>query len=250
MNDRVNIHEVAKKVAHTLASASEAPEGGALVSLPYIYPSGAFAVAHIASDNNRDVFFITDYGMGYEEAFLAGAGSTFARTARRIAKKKNVKFDGNQLFLSVVPKEQIVAAVIAVSDASVEAARHAIETHATQRADEMREALLDRLSGVVPRKRLHVDAELSGFSSHKWKVDILAEPKSQKRIAIDIVSPGHANSLTSTYTKFSDIAQSNNAPRRVSVLRSQAQKDAIKLLSRVSIVKPMDAKASEILFAA
>ena len=64
---------------------------GSFIRTPLLYPSGSTVVVQVAQGEGR--FFVSDFGLGYQESDLYGAGAFYVRHARPIAENAGVGFD-------------------------------------------------------------------------------------------------------------------------------------------------------------
>src|SRR5262245_53337013 len=84
ISERPKLKDVVDAVAREIAAA-EHRAGGSYVRTPLLYPGGANVVVRIEQGDGR--FFVSDIGLGHQEAELMGAGSMYAKPARIIAEE-------------------------------------------------------------------------------------------------------------------------------------------------------------------
>src|ERR1700730_15333242 len=96
--------ELIENVARQLV-ATEHDLGGAFIRMPLLYPSGSTVVVRVAQGDGR--YFVSDYGLGHQEAGLQGAAPLFMRHARPIADAAAVGFDNQAFFIIEASREQL-----------------------------------------------------------------------------------------------------------------------------------------------
>jgi hypothetical protein len=218
---------VAQNVARSLASCS----GGALsahINTPLLFPSGSSVVIRI--DDLGPSFFVTDMGMGFQEAELMGAPRTFKNHAETIAERAGVGFDREAFFMAHATRDQLVGVVTTIANCSLEAAVLTAFKIAEDRADNAAEILQERLTQLFSPALVAKDAEVIGASATPWKVAAIVR-KGDHTSLFDVVSP-HPNSVAAAVTKFVDIAELPNPPKRIAVVR-----DRSKLGTRLTVLQ-------------
>src|SRR3954463_9210021 len=88
--------ELVESIAREIV-ATEHHVGGSFIRTPLLYPSGATVVVRIEQGDNK--YFVSDFGLGYQETDLYGAGAFYTRHARPIAEKAGVGFDNQAFFV-------------------------------------------------------------------------------------------------------------------------------------------------------
>ncbi|MBN9585089.1 MAG: hypothetical protein BGN84_15745 [Afipia sp. 62-7] len=187
---------------------------GSLVSMPVMYPSGASVVLEITSQKDR--FFISDRGGGFQEAEYMGAGRTYAREAERIAHDSGIRFDGRDMFIMEVAIEAISSALIVVANCSQQAASISAMRAAERVYRDAKEILITRLEHVYRKETIIKDAKIIGASNHNWPVAALVRTEGRP-VVFDAVS-AHYNSVVSTAAKFHDLARLEGTPKRIAVV--------------------------------
>lgn len=114
--------QIAEAVGRTLSSRQFGET--TIISLPVMYPSGAFAGVHVTVSGDR--CYVSDAAIGMREAEVAGVGDFFDGTARTAAEWFGVGYDGASIFAASAPLSRIEGAVIAVANASSRAVTHAL----------------------------------------------------------------------------------------------------------------------------
>lgn len=209
---------VSKQLARGFRSAA-----GAFVETPLLYPGGSHVVVQL-SEPAPGVFLVSDRGYAAMEAELIGAPRrTFRRTAETVARRMGVAFDKQMLFVAEVQEGALTGAVVAVANASKEAADLTAMRMHEDVAEDRKTAVLDRLRSVFGDEAVAADAEITGASGRHWKVD--ARVQAQNRglplpvfgPAVFVIVGPHANSVYRGVAAFGDLAELDGAPTRVAV---------------------------------
>jgi hypothetical protein len=187
---------------------------GSLISMPVTYPSGASVVLEITSQ--RDRYFVSDRGGGFQEAEYMGAARAYSREAERIAQDSGIRFDGRDMFVAEVAVDSISGALIVVANCSQQAAALAAMRAAERVYRDAKEVLIERLGRVYRSEEIITDAKVIGGSNHKWPVTALVR-RDGRPVVFDAVS-AHYNSVVSTAAKFHDLARLDGGPKRVAVV--------------------------------
>lgn len=217
------IEDVAREIV-----ATEHHTSGSFIRTPLLYPSGATVVVRIEQGNDR--YFVSDWGLGYQETDLYGAGPFYVRHARTIAEKANIGFDNQAFFVVEATKAQLPGAVIAIGNCSQEAAIRAADALAEKNFEDSKERLYERLVHVFAREFSASDnvvrknVRFIGHSTTDWPIATLVQlPRSRKPTIFEPVTKHH-NSVAHATMKFSDIARLGvEAPNRVAVIRKKSE---------------------------
>jgi hypothetical protein len=221
---RAYIDTVAKELV-----ATEHDTNGSFIRTPVVYPSGALVVVRVhGADEAR--FFVSDWGLGYQEADLSGSGSFYTRHARTIAEKAGVGFDNQAFFVMEASREQLVGAVVTIANCSQEAAIRALDALAEKTFEDTKERLYERLVSVFQKKVgptprvVTKNVRVAGYSSTEWPVaTIVRLPGSAKPTIFEPVTKHH-HSVASASMKFNDIARLGaEAPNRVAVVHNKKE---------------------------
>ncbi len=224
--------DAVEKVSRQLVSVQHS-HGFSLVSTPLLYPGGSSVVIRIMNDGAS--FFVTDYSMGYAEAEMMGASPIFARHARIVAERVGVGFDNHAFFVMRVPSEKLAAAIVIVANCSQETVYIAAHKAAERRATDDAEALYQRLITVFSPNAVARNVEIEGLSQTKWTVANLVREDGARTIFEPVSN--HHTSVFAVTTKFHDIAQLEDAPRRIAVVRNKSDlKTWLGVLSQASNV--------------
>lgn len=220
--------------------------GGCMMRLPLLYPSGSNVIVRV--DGDKDRFFVSDAGFGYQEAEFMGASLIYTRHGRSIAENAGVRFDNQAFFVVEAEREQVPGAVVTIANCSHEAAALAAYKLAERRSVDETEALYDRLIHIFPRDRVTKHAEIVGSSMTKWPIATMVTIPTASRLAIfEPVTKYHA-SVVNAAAKFHDIARLQDPPARIAVIRKKAEFGPwLGLLSQAADV--IDAEVSDATFA-
>ena len=208
--------DVVQAAASRLVSCRGVGESS-YVTTPLIYPSGSYIVVRV--DRHGNDFFVTDFGMGFEEASECGAERTFRKISKSVAERIGVQFDGHTFFEVEVTEGQLSGAISAIANASLEAVTLTYMKTADQAHRDENAMLHDRLVSLFTAKFVARDVEILGGSNTKWHVSSLVSIEGTMT-AFEAVSKHHI-SVVSTAAKFGDIARSDPAPARVAVVNSK-----------------------------
>jgi len=153
------VDAVAKEIVTTehFGSAS-------LIKVPLMYPSGATAVVQIT--HAKDRFFVTDMGMGHQEAEMIGASILYNNRAKPLAEHFGIRFDNQAFFVAEASRDQLASAVTIVANCSTEAASMSALKAAERRFEEDSDILYRRLVRVFDKAEIVRDAEFVGSSTH------------------------------------------------------------------------------------
>src|SRR5260221_3166411 len=140
--------ELIETVAKALV-ATEHDKSGSFIRTPLIYPSGALVVVRVHHAND-DRYFVSDWGLGYQESDLAGAANFYTRHAKTIAEKAGVGFDNQAFFVMEAARDQLVGAIVTIANCSQEASIRAMDALAEKTFEDSKERLYERLVSTFP----------------------------------------------------------------------------------------------------
>lgn len=192
--------------------------GSSFISTPLLYPSGATVVVRI--DDGHPTFFVSDFGMGYNEAEMMGGGNIYSRHARTVADIAGVGFDNQAFFVIQASREQLPGAVVTIANCSQEAVAIVAHRIAERRISDESEFLYQRLESLFSPKAVTRDAEIVGASNTKWPVAALVQLGRRGAIFEPVVN--HRTSVVTAAAKFHDIARLEHSPARVAVVHKKA----------------------------
>jgi hypothetical protein len=221
---QVNAHpdftRLVDSVAREIVSTTHRHDGS-LISTPLLYPNGSSVVAKVVTAGEQ--YFVSDMGLGYQEADMMGAGNIYSRHARIIAENAGVRFDNQAFFILEVSREQLPSAVVTVANCSQEAVIIAAFRLAERRTVDDAERLYERLVGVFSRPRVARDAEIPGASSTRWPVTALVRPEGRGRMAVFEPVRRHHNSIAHASMKFQDLKALEQPPHRIAVVHRKSE---------------------------
>jgi hypothetical protein len=190
---------------------------GSIIKTPIIYPSGASTVVQITQHGDR--FFVTDMGLGHQEAEMIGASTLYVNSAKSLAQHYGILFDNHAFFVAEASREQLAGAVTVVANCSSEAAALAAYRAAERKFEEDTDVLYRKLTLVFSKSEVERDVEFAGSSTHRWRIATIVHHGS--RIALFEPVSKHPVSVVTTAAKFHDIARLDNPPGRISVVKKK-----------------------------
>lgn len=182
-----------------------------------MYPSGGMVLVKI--EGGPENYFVSDYGMGYEESEMMGASGLFSRHAKAIADQAGVGFDQHSFFVIEVPKDRLVGAVATIANCSQEAVTIAYYKLLEQKAKAESVNLFERLVKIFPQNSVSKDVQIFGSSQTPHTVDAIV--KLEKSVAVFDVAVPFPTSISSVVMKFHDIARLEKPPQRIVVVRKK-----------------------------
>lgn len=216
--DQRHYNDLAERIARDVV-AIRSEQSSTLVSMPILYPSGSSVVIEVS--NYGDDYFITDMGMGHQEADMMGGSRIFTQTAKVVAENSGVGFDRHAFFVAKASQSQVVGAVIAVANCSGDATTITAHKLTEKTHADNAEILYRRLVSVFSKRVVVKDYEVMGASETSWHV--AASVKTDGNVILFDAVSKHANSIASAVTKFGDISQLDHPPRRVAVVENKQQ---------------------------
>ena len=208
---------IADDVARGLSTRVATP-GGCFVQTPILYPSGTAVIVRL--DGTGDRFFVSDNGMGYEEAVMLNASRSYATVARALIRGTEISFDSRSFFIAEATRDELVGVVASVANFSQRAVIETTISHEARKHDADRALLLDRLQAAFGR-RVEKDIMIRGASTVEWEVTARVVAAENIVSIFDYARP-HKNSVSSTVAKFHDIARLTTPPNRIVTVRDYA----------------------------
>ena len=201
--------EMMQEVQRALAALVDVRAAGdrALVSVPVQYPSGALSVIEIERHNST--WWVSDMGHGLQEAEYVSAGAGYARAAATVAKAYGVKFDGQSIFALMVPEDRLDAGIVAVSNASANAAVEAIRSESERKFETKEDLVFDRLCRIFNDLKVVRKMEIAGEHA-SWEAHNVVRLQGSDRAAIFEVMTQNSLSVASKYLMFSDLRSKPN----------------------------------------
>jgi hypothetical protein len=219
--------ELIESVARQLVATEHDPNGS-FIRTPLLYPSGSTVVVRVAQGDGR--YFVSDWGLGYQESDMQGAALFYLRHARPIAEAAGVGFDNQAFFIMEASREQLAGAVVTIANCSQEATTQAAYALAEKTFEDSKERLYERLVKVFEKtagptnKVVRKNVKVIGHSSTEWPIaTIVRLPGSRNQTIFEPVTKHH-NSVASASMKFRDIALlGKNSPARVAVVHNKQE---------------------------
>ncbi|WP_342151106.1 hypothetical protein [Methylorubrum sp. SB2] len=221
-------------------------EGGARLTVPVLYPSGAMVSVTVSGGPDR--FLVTDGGGAAREAETMGAAASFARQGRRAADRLGIRLDDNlELFEADATGETLPGLIALVAEASRLAAQLTSDQLAERLDREASGTLARRLSALFGEAFERDRHEIVGASSRAWRFDALVRGR-DGLMAFNAVTPA-ATSVASAYLKFDDVRRIENAPTPVAVLirREAFSNESLVMLGRTARIFDAAEPDSELL---
>jgi hypothetical protein len=205
--------------------ATEHRVGGSYIRTPLMYPSGSTVVVRIEQGDNR--FFVSDVGLGFQEAELMGAGLLYAKPAHVIATDAGVMFDNQAFFVLEASREQLAGAVVTIANCSQHATMRAADALAEKTFEDRKARLYERLVKVFEPKIVARNVEIIGASHQKWQfATVVTLPNSRPTVFEPVTK--HPNSIAAASMKFGDVALlKEHAPHRVAVVQNKKELGAL-----------------------
>ena len=186
-----------------------------MVSLPILYPSGAFAGVHINVSGDR--CFVSDAAIGLREAEMAGVTDFFDNAARAAAKSFGVGYDGASIFAASAPLARVDGAIIAVANASSNAVTHALLSAAESKEKTRNNVLFDLVKEIFGPRNVSRREAIIGREA-TWDAHNVVVFKGRRSV-FEFVNQ-NTNSIASKFLMFSDISRSETPPALNSVVEA------------------------------
>jgi hypothetical protein len=173
-------------------------------------------------------YFVSDWGLGYQDSDLYGAGAYYTKHARPIAEKAGVGFDNQAFFIVEATRDQLAGAVVTIANCSQEASIRAADALAEKTFEDSTNRLYERLiivfaGGAKRTKIVSKNVRIVGHSATEWPVATLVNPPASTRPTIFEPVNKHHSSVAHATMKFHDIALLDNAPTRVAVVHKKGE---------------------------
>jgi hypothetical protein len=186
-----------------LVSVRESGGDRARISLPLLYPSGSGSAVEVMV--NGDNCFVSDFGFGAMEAEMYGAEPFYGINAKKAADQFGVGFDGMSIFKTWASLGRLDAAVMAVANASVQAATWAIMSASVEKERRDNAELYDRVREFFGDRAVSKREELGGRDA-KWSAHNVVTLPNHRKAVFEFVT-AHTNSISNKYMMFSDLAR-------------------------------------------
>jgi hypothetical protein len=212
--------DVIEAVARELV-ATDHRTSGSYIRTPLMYPGGTTVVVRIEQGDDR--FFVSDIGLGHQEAELMGADSLYAKPARMIAEEAGVRFDNQAFFVLEASRDQLAGAIVTIANCSQQAVMRAADALAEKTFEDRKSLLYEKLVRVFDTKTVKKNVEVVGASTQHWPVAAMVTLPGLRPTIFEPVTK-HPNSIAHASMKFGDIALlKNDAPQRVAVVHNKKE---------------------------
>lgn len=215
MRESENIQDVVRSLTERMVSTRHWHDAS-FINMPMVYPSGGFVTVQL-SPAGRGIK-VSDAGYAYREAELFGAGRSFSKTARTVARTYDVQAGLRAIYVDV-SRQDVERAVFDVSAASFMVADRIVSRVSQDDEATISETLKGRLDRLFPEK-VDYESKVVGASSTEW--DISAVAKLDGRRAVFQAVTNYPASIYKTSTAFHDLSALDDAPLLVSVISSKA----------------------------
>ena len=186
-----------------LVSVRESGGDRVRIALPLLYPSGSGSAVEVMV--NGDNCFVSDFGFGAMEAEMYGAEPLYGSNAKKAADQFGVGFDGMSIFKTWASLSRLDAAVMAVSNASVQAARWAITSASEEKERRDNAELYERVREFFGERAVSRREELGGRDA-KWSAHNVVTLPNHRKAVFEFVT-AHTNSISNKFMMFSDLAR-------------------------------------------
>jgi hypothetical protein len=214
---RDTIGTIADAVARGLVSVRRVGDSS-FINLPLIYPSGSAVTVRL--DRVAKGVRVSDNGFAYRELESFGAQRSFGKTATGIAETEAIEIGRRTVFVDV-PIDEIERAICDVAAVSWQIADRIVGRLADEESADIEEYLRERLVSVFAANlKKPPEHKIVGASSNEW--DVSAVIQLPGGTAVFHAVSNHPNAVFKTSTAFHDLANLDNAPKLVAVVRDKA----------------------------
>jgi len=219
-------------------NSCEATDGGTRVRTHCLYPShtqvGVFIVKF------GDGYHVHDGGEAVREAWLHGRDETVMHSClKRGASKYHLEVAGSSLVGKVDNRDWLPSAILAVANASAEAANSAVMRFSAAAERSLVERIDEALSRVFAKDKIVREYSLRGKSGKEHSFDFALFNGGEGQIIMDAVSPHH-NSIAAKYVAFADAGSPDNSylMHKFAVYDRPLARDDISLMQQVAEIVP------------
>ncbi len=188
----------------------------AKIAIPILYPSGSSAAVEVMINGGK--CFVSDLALGQMEAEMHGADSFYPVAARKAASRYHVGFDGLSIFATWASLDNIEAAILGVSNASVFAASNAVYRAVEDKERKKNDAVYEKVARVFGAPYVARHAEISGENA-SWEAHNVVT-FSKGRIGVFEFVSANQNSIASKFMMFSDLSKLEDKYTLTSVVSS------------------------------
>lgn len=187
------------------------------ISMPVAMCTGTLVDVSVWPEPDGD-FMVSDDGVAH---FEIASNSISQRTFNSVARAKcapyGAVFDGGAMFFMRVAADRLRGAIIAMAALVKDVVDETMERAAKAKADAARDILFARLDSAFSAPNVIHDADILGASTAGYTVDAIVQTDAGP-VVYDLFTKD-ANSVSSAFTKLSDISRLDTGPRLVAVTR-------------------------------
>lgn len=208
-------HETVALAAQSLMAVN-VWAGASYVSLPFFYPSGTTCVVKVERVGSQ--FIVSDYGATFREVDHLGLGSSFTKSAKKVANEVGAVVKNNEITCSAT-LETLAMTMATIAQVSSEIAAKMVSKVGTSAEQQIQAELVTKLERIFGREAVQVDEKLIGQSAKDWTVDAVVY-RGGRQIAFDFVR-NSAQSVYAVAAKFHDIRAIEAPPLVVAVVEDK-----------------------------
>ena len=233
---------VAEEISRQMAVAS-LRDGSVFIRTPICYPSGTSVVIQI--DGSKDHYFVSDIGLGHQEALMVNASPSYCKIDRHLSQDTGVSFDNRSFFVAQSTRSDLPSVVSAVANLSLRAVIQTLIRLEEKKSDLEKTLLIHRLEDIFGRDRVSKDVSIFGASHLEWEV--AARVSCDRIVSIFDHVKLHKTSVVSAVAKFHDIARLPDPPKRIVTVTDKASMaDYLSLLSQAASVISLSEASDEV----
>jgi hypothetical protein len=211
-----SIGTIAESVARGLVSVRRVGDSS-FINLPLVYPSGSAVTVRL--DRVAKGIRVSDDGFAYRELESFGAQRSFGNTAPRIAEAEAIEVGRRTVYVDV-SLEELERAICDVAAVSWQIADRIVGRLADEEAADIEEYLRERLVHVFAANLSRPpEHRIVGASSNEW--DVSAVVQLPGGTAVFHAVSNHPSAVFKTSTAFHDLANLDNPPKLVAVVRDK-----------------------------
>lgn len=206
--------------------------GFSFLSLPLIAPDGSNVAVRIRRKGGR--FLVDDGGFVQQDLFHIGADRSFPRTASKLLEDSYLEVADGIIGAEVEPNE-LERAICDVAISSWQVLDRIYAKQSLENEDVGTDYLQNRLAHIFGESRVAAAEKVTGASTEEWPVSAVVHIND--RVAVFQAVGEQANSIFRASAVLRDIADLDNPPIRVAVVKDKEKLGRrLGLLSRSSRV--------------
>jgi len=211
----LTVKEVAESAAAALLSVRHWSDSS-FITLPLIYPSGASVTVKLSPV--KDGLRVSDGGLAYREIERFGAQRSFPQVVRKHIEGRELSADRRSVYADVPPHE-VEATICDVGITSLQVAEQIVAKAAEVHAEDIADALEQRLVEVFGVDQVKSNVEIVGSSSTSWKVSAIN--RMEGCLAVFQAVSVTPMSIFRTSAAFHDLALLDQPPNLIAVVESK-----------------------------